>query len=550
MERIVALAIVVAGCGRAGEPSLVAIEPDTVAAVAATPAVLHGEALYGIPRVRLAGDPGATVDTSWTVAVDDTAITAQWISAEEIDVTVPAGLAIGAHTVTAISPAGDRVPLAGGLTVTTDGREPDAGGDAGGDGGSDELTVATDPFGDGTALGYLTAYAGAAYLGPDATGTHALRVADPGTTPDRLAFAFAADTGATPTANNSAAPYPSIGATGCSPNSAACGPNNENSHGVFAAGTIGADGWLIAAGANTGGSTYLYATTDTTGTLGFRYLDLSTLVDASTAGWSAIGSANGILYAGAVATSGHRPALYAIATAPTAPGVDETDATVTDLHADVIPGLSTSSIARIDAITTFAGRLYIANGGAWWRATVAAPRAYTIAHADWAVVTPSAAAYAAHESISSTKRGDLAAADRAVSAFAEYGGQLWAARNTEDGPQLWTCVPATSGDVSQCDPDDWELAGSADSAATAITLLAATPSALYVGIDRPNGARVFRTTSTDPSAADFTLVGTPGFGDATRTQILDGKTIATATATRVWLLLGNGTDPLALVVLP
>jgi hypothetical protein len=100
------------------EPSLSAIEPSTVSTLVPTPAVLAGENLYARPTIALDHPSSSPLDTGWTVSIDGTAIPATWASPGEIDLTIPAGLALGEHDIAATSPDGDVVALPGALAVT------------------------------------------------------------------------------------------------------------------------------------------------------------------------------------------------------------------------------------------------------------------------------------------------------------------------------------------------------------------------------------------------------------------------------------------------
>src|SRR5207253_7461033 len=147
-----------------------------------------------------------------------------------------------------------------------------------------------------------------------------------------------------------------------------------------------------------------------------------------------------------------------------------------------------------------------------------------------------------------TKTSDLEPADRAVPAFASFGGRLYAARNSTTGPQLWSCDPARGGSATQCDSGDWSLVApntSGDTQATqfndannaSVTLLAATSRHLYVGFNNSvRGVVVYRTANTAPaSMADFTgrlgcganTSGSAGIGGdgmgAALTRLYDGR---------------------------
>jgi hypothetical protein len=645
-----------------------ALDPATTGSASATAAAVRGADLLAVPHVDL-GDRPTTLDDAWSVLVDGAAIATTWHDSTELDVTIPSGLAVGAHAVIAVSPAGDRYDVPGGLTVvgsagptaaltmtlavpvvieptasfvvtaavTNNGHDdldvvpsmpagsgsgtavlvggPDpahaelavgsaatftwmytaqtagsivfAGSAAGSDASAqatsnvahigETFVVASDPFGDGSTFAFASSYRGSVVLGPNDAGTEAAQIAPDGSSIATATFSLPADTTGTMTSNTAAAPFPSLGASGCAANSYACGPNDENGRGVFASATLGGIEWLVGGGTRAGAnSNYLYVTSDAASPLGYRYIDLTAFMGGGAVGWSAIGSSDDVLYAGGMSNNASRPRLLEIVTPPPSPGLDPQPGDVVDLRADAMPGMqSAGPVDMIDTIAVFGGMIYIANRGAWWRSTTATPADYASTPSDWAVATPSAAAYAAHASQPLTQQTDLAPADRAVPQMAAFGGRLFTARNCTNGPQLWSCDPAKTGDPAQCDPGDWSLiAANAVGdhnlsqfdmpSLNAITMVVATDSYLYVGYDNPAGVIVYRTAN--PAAAlmsDFTGAGgcsaalapsCAGFGSIGlgigATQIFDAKPIEFGGATQAWITLGNGTSPLALVVLP
>jgi len=146
-----------------------------------------------------------------------------------------------------------------------------------------------DPFGDGTAFSFVFKYDEMVYLGPNKNGTGALRVNPDGTSPTSIAFSFPADLNGHKTNNNAPPPYPGIGRTGCTKDTIQCGPDNEDGRGVFGAGTLGGNEWLVITGSRSGGYLdYVYMTGDKDTTLDFRYVDLSARLGGATMGSSAI----------------------------------------------------------------------------------------------------------------------------------------------------------------------------------------------------------------------------------------------------------------------
>ncbi|MDP3154575.1 MAG: hypothetical protein Q8N23_17990 [Archangium sp.] len=400
------------------------------------------------------------------------------------------------------------------------------------DAGAEARTLFADPFGDGTTATFVVGYRSKVYVGPNKTGAGAIRFDPDGTSPESISFAFQRDSIGNSSANTSSSPYPSIGATGCTANSAGCGPDNENGRALFFAAEVADAGWLGVAGAKTGQNfSYVYLTPDSDAVLDFRYVDVSSSVGGGTCILSSATTLAGRLYLGLGGSSGgRRPGLLALSAAPPSPGLDPTSAQLVDLDADKMPGIANGGGAgndiMVDAMGVLNDRLYLGAYGGWVRSTVATPRSFALNASDWAACTPTDAAYAAKTSTTTTKRADLEPADRAIPAFATYAGRLYVARNTTLGPQLWGCDPATSGSATDCDPGDWTLVAPNtvgdtqltqfnDVGNTRITLLQATASHLFVGFNNTvRGVVTFRSVSLSPQTrADFT-----GRGDCAATQ--------------------------------
>src|SRR2546425_9664899 len=105
-RRVVSMVVVIAAaCGTAShDPRLTAIEPAVVTSLTETPGVVRGAELDTRAKVDLNGTGSAQIDRGWRVRVDDVDVAALWVDPQTIDVTIPRGLAVGAHDVTATSP--------------------------------------------------------------------------------------------------------------------------------------------------------------------------------------------------------------------------------------------------------------------------------------------------------------------------------------------------------------------------------------------------------------------------------------------------------------
>ncbi len=485
----------------------------------------------------------------------------------------------GSGGVDASSDAGLGGGGGGGGTTGGTGGSGGTGGATGGSGGTggtggSVVKLLSDPFQDKTAFAFVVGYQGSAWLGPSRAGTGAVRFNPDGSAPTSVAFSFAADVTGDKHANKSAAPYPALGAAGCQKDTSQCGPDNEDGRGLFASGQVGGTPWLLAAGANSGGNLdYVYMTASSGPTLAFSYVDLQKLLGGATKGTSAMHVFNDRVYIGFPDTGGSRPYMLALTKTPSPPGLDAVAGSdAIDLTPDKLAGVQTKGSASIDAITDFAGKLYFANAGAWFRSTNSAPSSAQDNPSHWTPTTPALAEYTALASHLSTKPSELEPKDRAVVGFATLGGRLYAARNTTLGPQLWSCTPAKAGSSTDCDPQDWALIAANASgdkrlsqfnnpSNTSLSMLVVAQGSLFVGYDNATqGLVVFRSSSSTPSAiADFTgadgcsagappsvceSVGKNGFGSSGRSRIFDAKSIQFGASQTVYVVAGDGIGPL------
>ncbi|MBI3180105.1 MAG: hypothetical protein HYZ27_10615 [Deltaproteobacteria bacterium] len=455
-----------------------------------------------------------------------------------------------------------------------------------------ETPLAVDPTGDGATFAFVFAHASRIYVGPRANGTGAVSMRADGSDPAPADFAFLEDVTNNRHRNTTTPPYPSIGATGCAFDTPACGPDNEDGRGLFAAGRFDGEDWLVVAGARSAGDfDYVYLSNSTEPTLTFRYVDLSAPLGGQTLGISAMHVFNERLYLGFPDSGANRPYLVALLRAPAAPGLDAVAGAgcipaaqdACDLEADAIPGVgdSSSAVVIIDAITDFNNRLYLANAGGVSRSLSDAPLAGTLA-GQWVGVTPTAAAYAASPSVTTSKTADLEPTDKAVPAFAAFGGRLFLSRNSAAGPQLWMCAPGVvagpaPASATDCDGGDWTLVATNttlnpdlsqfdNTAHQRATLLAAGANHLYLGFDSATGVNIFQTTATAPAGpADFTGegdcsaaahpascpgLGGTGFGLATNTRILASIMLRLGARDYLYIVTGDGSGPVRVYRIP
>lgn len=434
--------------------------------------------------------------------------------------------------------------------------------------------LASDPFGDGSTFAFVFAYRGLIYLGPQANGGGAVRMQPDGSQSTKVTFSLPADSSGNSSDNSALPPYSSLGATGCTKDTLACGPDNENGRGLFTSGTMGGQPWLIAAGAKASKDfDYVYMTSDSDTQLDFRYVDLNQQLGGGATTVSALRVFGDRAYLAVSDEGGAKPYLVVLTTTPPAPGFDAAKpADAESLAADKMPGIGGQR--AIDSFGELNGRLYLFNPGGCIRSTTTQPRSYNGFPADWAVCTPSAGAYLAKTSLPATKLVDIEPNDKAVPYLATFKGRLYAARHTTTGPQLWGCNPLANGDPLQCDPGDWSLiAGNSlgdldltqfdNGNNTAITLLAATANHLYVGFENgTDGVVLFRSSAAAPTTrADFTgLAGCsaaqtscPGLGGnglgvvPKMTRILDGVAATFGARDYVYLVVNDGTNAVRLL---
>ena len=457
----------------------------------------------------------------------------------------------------------------------------------------EDFVVVDDPLGDSSSFAFVFSYSGQVWVGPRSDGTGVVHMSPTGGTITGSDFSFLRDFTGNVHQNTSTDPYPSIGWTGCTPNTSECGPDNEDGRGLFWSGVMGGYEWLIAAGARLGGDmNYVYMTQDTGSVLEFFYMDLSVLLGSQTFGISSAHVFSDRLYLGFPDDSGSRPYFISVLTTPTTPGLDAVGNGGStcdpllhdscDLRAKDMPGIGKSSAnSIIDVIWDFNNRLYIANNGGIVRSTVDQPLGYSSFPGHWEFVTPTNTDYSSLTSITTSKTSDLEPADKAVPSMASFGGKLFFARNTDDGPQLWSCMPGVvSGPLpataSDCDPGDWQLIAPNtvgdvllsqfnNANNTHISALVASPTHLYVAFDNMvDGVVLFRTNSSSAlSAADFEGEGgcaanlhpssceglwANGFGDALNSRVFSSIVFSDGGDDYLYVVVGDGTDAVKLFI--
>lgn len=433
---------------------------------------------------------------------------------------------------------------------------------------------------------FVFGFGGRVYVGPSRDGTRAARFAPDGSNLETVSLAFARDTvGNTP--GNKQATFTTLGTPGCTADTAACGPDNEDGYGLFFSGTWGNEEWLgMAGGSAKGELDYLYFTRDTDPALDLSFMDVSGILGGNTHAPAAAHFHNGDLYVGYSDSGGSRPYLTRHRTRPVAPGLDAVKGVdVDDMKGDKLPALgngatpkNSADVTAVEAMASFGGKLYVANNGGCARSTSVTPSIADVTNS-WVDCTPwsptgptgpASAAWAAHASVlldPNANGVNLTPRQKATPAMAVFRNRLYLARNTTAGPQLFACAPAALGSSTDCAPADWTLVAPNTAGTTTltqfnapanarVTLLVATARYLYVGFDNDGGLNLYRTAATGvPTLADFTgrsgctapdstCVGLGGQGlGAGVTQLYSAVALTFGGRDYVYLSAGTGSGP-------
>ncbi|TGM53176.1 beta strand repeat-containing protein [Leptospira adleri] len=364
--------------------------------------------------------------------------------------------------------------------------------------------IANNPFADDSSFGYLTAYNGRIYIGPNTGGNQAVRFNYDGTQPESVSFSFTKDTtssGGSDISSNSAStrdggigvpPYVTIGHTGCSVNDAnqatGCGPDNEDGRGVFSTGSLGGTEHILMAGSRSSENfNYLYYSSDTDSGLDFKYIDMGSITGTVTAGTSSINVMNDRIYAGFAKRnqSTNSPDFGKItfnssdtSRCTIGNNCNANDGTRGDrFRIDRMPYFGGGSsegnnshinwayYVGIDSLFSFNGRIYAANGGfpnsAHNGSIIRSTNGNPVPCDDldscsnWTDIAPRTDSKWHNGSnnnwfsLELTKYYDLIPADKAFSQFAEFNGKLYLTRTicvtSQDNSGLRNSVQTISG---------------------------------------------------------------------------------------------------------
>jgi len=440
---------------------------------------------------------------------------------------------------------------------------------------SDAVQVANAPLGATTTFAYVFDFNGRVYLGPGRDGTGGVRMLPDGSSPQPFTLTFQGDRVNGNANGASNGPFPSLGATNCTPDTLQCGPDNENGRGLFASGIVRGTPWLIASGARTNSAlSHVYASADAGTAPVFSYDYVANALARETRGTSSLLVFRDRVYLGFGGTGASRPTYLVLRKMPSSPGSTPTGGDLMNLRINDVSGVGSTALLNrnttqtqmIDSQTGFNDLIYVANNGGIVHSNSNDPLPpATGLLPPWTTSTPSSSTYGAKASVTTRKTLDLEPADKAFPQMAAFGGRLYAARNTTSGPQLWACAP---GSDQACDPQDWTLLaanGVGDTGVSQfddpqnvrVTLLAATSSHLYVGYNNIAGLVLYRSRVSAPSSrADFEGaagcdasqapsscdgLGGRGLG-AGATRIFDGRVLTYGGKDYVYLTAGNGSS--------
>lgn len=181
------------------------------------------------------------------------------------------------------------------------------------------------------------------------------------------------------------------------------------------------------------------------------------------------------------------------------------------------------------------------------------------------------------------KAFDFSPMDKAFASFAEFHGNLYAIRTVcktaestatthaqafetgavagcTDGsygnrrPQLWKCVPGTTGDSETCEAGDWSLVGHGGTGFSnmgvignhSATLLVVNGGYLYMGFDNEAGVQIWRTNHTNPDSDPslWEKIGEDGLGDTNMRNIFSGLSAPVGSQNFIYVATGRNGTPL------
>jgi hypothetical protein len=394
----------------------------------------------------------------------------------------------------------------------------------------------------------LVKYRGRVYIGPANSDNTIFRLKPDGSDPELVTFVFHGE-----------APLPTTYTLDP-------GPDGESGIDCIASGFIGGEEYLFFGPQKTAGNlNYLYYTNDIGTQIDFTYIDVNAYTSGPTRSINSMAVFNNRLYIGLSDQGPLNPLLPKLINLVSDP---VTNVDILGMKAPYFTRIggdpsatypNTAGTVGIDIIYPFNNVLYVANGGnnalnedgGIARSINNDPDDWTLG--DWTDITPTAEVPWYNTpvndrfSIELTTQYKLIPSDRAFPAMASFNGNLYIARNTTDGAQLWKHDGVSTWTlVADDDTDGITELGDGHPNNKAITMLVANDTWLYVGFDNDNGIQIFRTNVADPLvAADFQAVTSDGFGQTTDIiRIYHALSIEDNGTYYLWVLCGKASNEL------
>ncbi len=448
-------------------------------------------------------------------------------------------------------------------------------------------SIFVDPFVDGSVFSFAFSYAGRVYLGTNDKNNATFRFDPNGANSITATFKFTGVTSpscsttdgfgyitsnitTTPTCGTNSGPIAEVGVVGFDAVSATVG---------------GASREVLVAGPLKNGVSNVYYTQDVDNQLDWLSATVTGTNGTNSKSVQTIAASGSDEYVFIGISSDHnsiRPILNRYKLTESGGVVSFGSPTDMDIKDSSVVGngaVSNGRVQGIESILKFGTRLFLANqGGVAYSASynTSSPGNNTStvdavwSSADLASATGYANSTLVMPDSNSTNGGGLGKVrpgQKGIPTMFLFNGKLYLARNVGNGTnnqtnvrgELWKCAsPCTAS-------TDWTriISGSetALGGATAISMIKSNGSSvLYVGFDdATNGAKVYKTSCTDPAAssgssgttittgacggtgsANWTLQGSAGFGDTNNKYVMSATSISDGTNNYIYVVVGDG----------
>jgi hypothetical protein len=408
--------------------------------------------------------------------------------------------------------------------------------------------VIVDPFDESiNSFSLLVKYRGNVYIGPANSDNAVFRLKPDGSDPQIVTFHFYGETGDSTTLDP--------------------GPDGESGIDYIASGLIGGEEHLFFGPQRIAGNlNYIYYTNDSGTQIDFTYIDVNAYTSGPTRSINSMAVFNNMLFLGLSDQGSMKPLFPKLVNLVNNP---VTDIDIFGMEAPYFTRIGytlTSTIlpngaltVGIDIIFPYNNRLYIANGGnnavnedgGIARSINNNPDNWS--SGDWIDITPTADPLWYNAPANNRFSTELSTpyklipADRAFPAMTAFNGNLYIARNTTLGTQLWKHDGGVTWTlVADDDADGITELGAGHPNNASITMLIANDTWLYVGFDNGLGIQIFRTNVANPLvAADFQTITNDGFGQGSDvTTIYHALSIVDSGTYYLWVLCGKNGNKL------